>query len=216
MVTMLCGLPMLRSSASPVDKPATKPNIILILADDMGYAAPSCFGGTAVATPHIDALAKSGTMMTWFYAAAAICTKTRASILTGRYPLRFDIDKVFPDDESHLPRGIVTLPRLLQNAGYSTAHVGKWHLGGLHLAHARDRSHSIPGPHEHGFDSYLCQNEESPLRKTLNLKERLYRDGGTCLLRDDISVAASDPYYTAHWTDIVGDEAVRLIEQFHR
>jgi len=60
----------------------TKPNIILILADDMGYADPTCFGGKAVATPHLDALARSGTKMTRFYAASAVCSPTRASILT--------------------------------------------------------------------------------------------------------------------------------------
>jgi N-acetylgalactosamine-6-sulfatase len=194
----------------------TRPNLILILADDMGYADPACFGGKAVPTPQLDALAKSGTMMTRFYAAAAVCTPTRASILTGRYPLRFDIRRHFPDDESHLPRGVVTLAGLLRAAGYATAHVGKWHLGGLHLAHAKDRVHSIPGPREHGFEHYLCQNEESPLRAKLGATRRLYRDGGTCLLRDDLPVTPDDPYYRAHFTDIIGDEAIRLVEQYHQ
>ena len=107
------------------DTSSKTPNIILILADDMGYADPACFGGKAVPTPNIDALAASGTKMTRFYSASAVCTPTRASILTGRYPLRFDIRVVFPDDESHLPRGVTTLPSLLKTAGYATAHVGK-------------------------------------------------------------------------------------------
>lgn len=193
-----------------------KPNLILILADDMGYADPACFGGKAVATPHLDALARAGTRLTRFYAASAVCTPTRASILTGRYPLRFDIRAHFPDDESHLPRGVVTLPGLLRQAGYATAHVGKWHLGGLHLSHARNRTQAIPGPHEHGFEHYLCQNEEQPLRGRLGNARRLYRDGGTCLLRDDLPVPPSDPYYREHLTDIIGREAIRLVEEFHR
>lgn len=196
--------------------PAAKPNIILLLADDLGYADLSCFGSKAVKTPHLDALAASGMKLTQFYAASAVCTPTRASILTGRYPLRFDIRRHFPDNESHLPHGVVTLPKLLKEAGYTTAHIGKWHLGGLHQKHFGNRAATVPGPHEHGFDHYLCQIEEQPLRGELGRKHRLYRDGGTCLVRDDKNVSESDPYFRAHFTDIIGDEAVRLVEEFHK
>jgi arylsulfatase A-like enzyme len=192
-----------------------RPNIILILADDMGWRDPACFGGKAVRTPHMDALAASGLKMTRFYSSSAVCSPTRAAILSGRYPLRFDIRSHFPDDESHLPRGVTTLPALLKQNGYQTAHVGKWHLGGLHLSHAKNRAASIPGPREHGFDHYLCQNEEPPLRPRLGEERRLYADGGTCLLRDDAPVTADDPYYRMHLTDIIGAESVRLVEQFH-
>jgi arylsulfatase A len=195
---------------------SAQPNIILLLADDMGYADPSCFGGKAVKTPHLDALAAGGMKLTQFYAASAVCTPTRASVLTGRYPLRFDIRQAFTDDEAHLPRGVVTLPKLLKEAGYATAHVGKWHLGGLHQKHFGNRDATIPGPREHGFDHYLCQVEEQPLRGELGRKRRLYRDGGTCLVRDEKNVTESDPYYRAHFTDIIGDEAVRLVEEFHQ
>jgi N-acetylgalactosamine-6-sulfatase len=195
---------------------AGRPNVILILADDMGYADAGCFGGKAVPTPAIDSLAASGVKLTRFYSASAVCTPTRASILTGRYPLRFDIRQHFPDDESHLPRGVPTLPALLRDAGYATAHIGKWHLGGLYLRHAADRAGSIPGPLQHGFDHYLCQNEEPPLRPRLGAARRLYRDGGTCLLRNDESVPESDPYFKMHLTDIIGVESVRLVEKFHR
>jgi N-acetylgalactosamine-6-sulfatase len=194
---------------------ADRPNIILILADDMGYADAGCFGGKAAATPHLDALAASGVKLTRFYAASAVCSPTRASILSGRYPLRFDIRHHFPDDESHLPGGTVTLPRLLRDAGYATSHVGKWHLGGLHLAHARDRARSIPGPREHGFDHSLSQVEEQPLRPTLGKVRRLYRDGGTCLVRDDEAVGADDPFYRMHLTDIFSAEAIRHVEAAH-
>ncbi len=197
------------------DEPS-KPNLILLLADDLGYADLSSFGSKAVQTPHLDSLAKTGTSFTRFYAASAVCTPTRASVLTGRYPLRFNIRRHFADDESHLPRGTVTLPRLLKSAGYATAHVGKWHLGGLHVAHIRDRRHSIPGPQQHGFDHYLCQIEQQPLRGRLGRSKRLYRDGGTCLIRDDELVTANDPYYSRHFTDINGDETLALIERLHQ
>jgi arylsulfatase A len=193
-----------------------RPNIILIVADDMGYADASCFGGRAVPTPNLDALARSGVRLTHFYAASAVCTPSRASILSGKYPLRFDIRRHFPDDESHLPRGTTTLPGLLQQAGYATGHVGKWHLGGLYLRHAADRVHSIPGPLQHGFDHYLCQNEEPPLRLEMGKNRRIYRDGGTCLLRDDRPVGEDDPYFRMHWTDIIGTEAIRQVEAMHR
>lgn len=82
---------------------AERPHIVFILADDMGWRDPACFGGKAVPTPHIDALAASGLSMTRYYSSSAVCTPTRAAILSGRYPLRFDIRSHFPDDESHLP-----------------------------------------------------------------------------------------------------------------
>ena len=195
--------------------PVKRPNVILLVGDDLGYADLSCYGGKAVRTTNLDRLAGSGTRFSNFYAASAVCTPSRASMLTGRYPLRFDIRKAFSDDEAHLPAGTATLPRILQRAGYSTAHAGKWHLGGLHLKHARDRKNSIPGPREHGFDHYVCQNEEQPMRGQMGKERTLYRRGGTCLLRDDVSVPPSDPYYSMHWTDIVADEAVHQIEQMH-
>ncbi len=196
--------------------PRKSPNIVFILADDLGYADLSCFKSKACRTPNLDRLAAGGTKMVNFYAASAVCSPSRAGILTGRYPLRFDIRKAFIDDEAHLPVSPASLPQILRRAGYSTGHVGKWHLGGLHLKHIANRKDSIPGPHEHGFDHYLCQNEEQPMRGQLGKEKMLYRKGGTCLIRDERSVPPTDPYYPMHFTDIVGDEAVRMIDQFHK
>ena len=194
------------------DAPAReRPNLILILADDLGYADLSCFGGTATRTPTLDRLAAEGMRWTQFYAASAVCTPTRASLLTGRYPLRFDIRRHFTDHEEHLPRGTTTLPRLLREAGYATAHVGKWHLGGLNQKHVDDRANHIPGPHEHGFEHYLTQLEDPAIRPQLGRERRLYRDGGKHLVRNDRNL----PPDTRHWTDIVGDEAVACVERFH-
>lgn len=192
-------------------KPARKPNIILLLADDLGYADLTCYGSTAAKTPHLDALAARGMRWTQFYSASAVCTPTRASLLTGRYPLRFDIRKHFTDHEEHLPLDTVTLPKLLQQAGYATAHIGKWHLGGLNQKHIDNRAHSIPGPHEQGFEHYLTQLEDPAIRPQLGKTRRLYRDGGKHLVRNDKNA----PPDARHWTDIVGDEAVELVERYH-
>lgn len=134
------------SSFRRANQSNTRPNFIILLTDDMGHADPGCFGGKAIKTPNIDALAKSCKKFTQFYSASAVCTPTRASVLTGRYPLRFGIRRHFSVDEAHLPKSAVTLPKLLRKAGYATARIGKWHLGGLHLNHISNRSASIPGP----------------------------------------------------------------------
>ncbi len=192
-----------------------RPNFVFLLADDMGWGDPSCYGNTAVRTPHIDAIAARGVRFENFYAASPTCSPSRAAILTGRYPLRFDLRRALTDDEVHLPL-TTTLPKLLREAGYATAHVGKWHLGGLHQKHIRERANSIPGPHQHGFDYYQCQNEEQPMRRQMGANRTLYRKGGTVLIRNERNVPESDPYYHRHFTDINGDEPVRLIEDFHK
>jgi len=192
---------------------AVKPNVVLLLADDLGYRDLSCFGGHNP-TPHLDALAQGGTRLAHFHAASAVCTPTRASILTGRYPLRFDIRRHFSDGPEHLPPGTVTLPKLLGSDGYHTGHVGKWHLGGLHVGADGRRVEDMPGPNEHGFDYYQCQIEQQPLRGQMGRNQTLYRQGGTCLIRDGAVVPKSDPYYARHFTDINGDYAIELIRRF--
>ncbi|MCP4645081.1 MAG: sulfatase-like hydrolase/transferase [bacterium] len=189
------------------------PNIVLLLADDLGYRDLTCFGGTNP-TPNLDALADGGMRLTHFYAAAPVCTPTRASIITGRYPLRFDIRKHFSDGPEHLPENTVTLPKLLKHAGYQAGHAGKWHLGGLHVGEDGQRLDTMPGPAQHGFDHYQCQIEQQPIRGTMGRNRTLFRKGGTCLIRDGAAVPESDPYYNRHFTDINGDYAVELVRRF--
>ena len=210
---MLVAIPPASGQEKPAaggDRTSAKPpNIVLILCDDMGLRDLSCFGNDRVATPNVDRLAAEGVKLTRFYAASAVCTPTRVSVLTGQYPLRFDVRSAFRDAGEFLPRG-TTLPGLLRQAGYRTVHLGKWHLGGVRLKDCamHDR---VPGPREHGFDHYLTQIEEPPLRPDMIRKRILYRQGGTCLLRDDHQVGADDPYYSLHFTDILGEEAIRVI-----
>ncbi len=218
-LTMLVALAGFLGSPGRADASGEEPdppNLIVLLADDMGWKDPSCFGGTAVETPHIDALAADGMKWTQFYAASAVCTPTRVSVLTGRYPLRFDVRKHFRDRVSYLPTDATTLAELLKRDGYATAHLGKWHLGGLHVDENGHRKANQPGPAQHGFTYYQTQIEQQPLRGRMGRKRILYRKGGTCLIRNGKVVPESDPYYDKHFTDINGDKAVELIERYHQ
>lgn len=203
----ICSNPLIAKEQS---KSTEKPNILLMLADDMGWKDLSSFGNDRVPTPNIDRIAENGMKMTQFYSASAVCTPTRASILTGKYPLRFDIRRHFSDNGEFLPL-CNTLPKLLKSAGYSTAHIGKWHLGGVREQDVLNRKDS-PGPKEHGFDSYLTQLEQQPLRGEMGRKKVIYREGGTCLLSNEKKVGKENPYYNMYLTDILGEEAIRLID----
>ncbi|WP_235918411.1 sulfatase family protein [Sediminibacterium soli] len=129
-----------------------KPNIIIIYADDLGYGDLGCYGMRGITTPNIDRLAQQGLKFTNAHTTSATCTPSRYGILTGRYPWRQKGTGVAPGDASliiPLERG--TLPAALQNAGYRTAAIGKWHLG-LGNNGTIDWNREIkPGPNEVGF-----------------------------------------------------------------
>ena len=190
-----------------------KPNILFLLADDLGYGDLSCFGSSDIETPNLDALAAQGIQLRNFYAASGVCTPSRAAILTGRYPIRFDIRKHFRDVMGEfLPVQQTSLARLLKSQGYRTFHIGKWHLGGLqaHQIRAREAGQKDvnPGPLQHGFDHYLV-NLEDTIRAELLRAARLYRDGGQYMVRNE---RRTDPV-AAHWTDIKAQEAMDMIDQ---
>ncbi len=125
-----------------------KPNIIMILVDDLGYGDLSCYGAKDLQTPNIDALVASGMRLDNFYANCPVCSPTRASLLTGRYPDLVGVPGVIrthtTDCWGYLSEHVVLLPKLLKKAGYQTGIVGKWHLG---LA-------SPNKPNERGFDHF--------------------------------------------------------------
>jgi arylsulfatase A-like enzyme len=109
---------------------AAGPNVILIVADDLGYGDLGCFGSTTIATPRLDAMAREGMRFTDFYVAAPFCSPSRASILTGLLPARCGVPYVlFPAEHHGLPADEITIADMLRERGYATACIGKWHLG---------------------------------------------------------------------------------------
>jgi len=140
-------------SATRAAEPVAGPNVIVILADDLGYGDVGCYGATAVKTPHIDRLAAEGLRFTSGYCSASTCTPTRFSLLTGKYAFRQKGTGIAPPNATALIQpGTVTLASILKQAGYATAVVGKWHLG-LGKAPQPDWNGELkPGPLEIGFD----------------------------------------------------------------
>ena len=107
---------------------AAKPNIILCMADDLGWGDVGLNGKETVITPELDRMAKAGMRFERFYAAAPICSPTRGSVLTGRHPSRYGIPTA---NQGHLKRDEITLAEVLRDHGYATGHFGKGHLGTL-------------------------------------------------------------------------------------
>ncbi len=145
--TIALGAPVLGAAE------AARPNVVLILVDDLGWTDFGCYGSDLYETPHIDRLARDGMRFTAAYSACTVCSPTRASLLTGKYPARLHITDwipgqmpanpkmLVPDWTKYLPREEVTLADAFRAAGYATASIGKWHLGGPESY-----------PETHGFD----------------------------------------------------------------
>src|SRR5688572_1940962 len=110
----------------------SRPNVVIILVDDMGYSDLGCYGQTRYTTPHIDGLAREGVRFTDFYASQPICSASRASLLTGVYANRLGINGAMgPSSRTGIHPDETTLAELCQRAGYTTAAFGKWHVGHL-------------------------------------------------------------------------------------
>ena len=145
-----------------LDPPSTeRPNVVILLADDLGWQDIGCYGGP-VKTPALDALAAQGVRFTDFHAGASVCSPSRATLLTGRHHMRTGVYDVLQDSmhNAHLLEREVTIAEVLKQAGYATAHFGKWHLG---LTSGKRRK---PSPTEHGFDYWFgLANGAGPSQK---------------------------------------------------
>ncbi|MGI9473958.1 MAG: sulfatase family protein [Rubripirellula sp.] len=173
---------------------AKQPNVIILLADDLGYQDIGCYDGP-VKTPTIDALAQRGTRFQQFYSGCAVCSPSRATLLTGRHHIRAGVYSWIhdPSQESHLLRREITLAEVLKDAGYQTAHMGKWHLG--LPTEERDK----PTPDQHGFDYWFA---------TWNNAEPSHRNPGN-FIRNGDPVGIIEGYSC----QIVADEAIRWLDQ---
>jgi arylsulfatase A-like enzyme len=180
---------------------AARPNVVLIITDDMGWADLSSYGATDVRTPNIDSLARDGIRLTDFYANGTTCTPTRAALVTGRYQQRYGLETPLgsatsPAGERGLPATGHSLPQLLKNNGYATALVGKWHLG-----YRPEFS-----PNAHGFDYFFGLKSGYHDYYT-----HLGGDGGPDLWENDRPIEREG--YT---TDLVTERAIRFIEEHAR
>jgi arylsulfatase A-like enzyme len=143
-----------------------KPNIILIMTDDLGWYDVGFNGNKEIKTPALDKLARQGLIFDRFYSASTVCSPTRASVLTGRHPNRV---KIYGANTGHLPKEELTLAEILKTKGYSTGHFGKWHLGTLTKneldANRGGRAkfdYHFTIPTEHGFDEYFTTESKVP------------------------------------------------------
>ena len=137
---------------------ADRPNVVVLLADDLGYEDIGVYGGP-VKTPNLDGLAAGGTRFATFYSGCAVCSPSRAVLLTGRHHIRTGVYSWIFDEtqESHLREQETTLAEILKSEGYATAHVGKWHLG------LPTEKIDKPTPDKHGFDHWFATgNNASP------------------------------------------------------
>jgi arylsulfatase A-like enzyme len=132
---------------------ATQPNILLIYVDDLGYGDLGSYGHPVLRTPNIDALANDGLRLTNYYAPSALCSPSRAGLLTGRYPYRTGIKSWIPEgSDIYLHDEEITLAEILRSVGYATAHIGKWHLN------SDLGSSTEPQPTDQGFDYFYGHN----------------------------------------------------------
>lgn len=206
-----------------------RPNIILMMADDLGWGDVGFNGGAIIQTPHLDAMAEAGLKFDRFYAAAPVCSPTRGSCLTGRHPFRYGIH--FAND-GHLKEGEWTLAELLKEQGYRTGHFGKWHLGTLSPDYSgkkeRDTTKDYATPGMNGFDewfstefavatwdpydpanSHLGKNQAPDTRALywhngVNVTGGLEGDDSRIILDKALpfiegAVAAAQPFFTVIW-----------------
>ncbi|TWT80745.1 Arylsulfatase [Planctomycetes bacterium CA13] len=172
---------------------SVKPNVLFIFADDWGWGDLSCHGHPYVRTPNIDKLAREGTDFHRFTVASGVCSPSRTAVMTGHFPARYNIDGHFAWVPSNAKRNmpdwldtsVVTIPRLMQSAGYATAHFGKWHL-------SNDMIPDSPSPARYGYDTYgafNCSGEQMPV----------HEDAANAISFIEKSHQAGQPFFINLW-----------------
>jgi arylsulfatase A-like enzyme len=172
----------------------TKPNIIVIYLDDLGYGDLSSYGATELQTPNMDVLANEGVKFTNGYATSATCTPSRYGLLTGVYPWRNEKARILPGSAPLIiSTKQETLPKMLKRAGYQTAIVGKWHLG-LGAGNVNWNEHITPGPNEVGFDDAYILAATQDRTPTVYIEDG-YIDG----------LDKNDPIYVSYKNNFEGE-----------
>ena len=197
---MLAAAAALSSGTAWTQRREARPNIVYIMADDMGYADLSCYGRREYKTPNIDSLALRGVKFLQAYANSAVCSATRTALITGRYQYRLRVGLEEPiqyQSKYGLPPEHPTLPSLLKKAGYGTTLVGKWHLGGL----------PDFGPLKSGYDHFWGFRWGA-------LDYFTHKYGIASTDTDDLWDGGVKIHQACYLTDLMGDRAVEVIGDY--
>lgn len=192
-VLVLCGAVSAAGQVQSID--LQRPNVVLIVTDDVGYGDFGAYGATDIRTPHVDRLAREGVKLTDFYA-APVCTPTRAALITGRYQQRVGLEEALPSAgprDRGLPATGRSLPQLLNKNGYATGLIGKWHLGWKPEF----------SPNEHGFDYFFGFKSGAIDFYTHESANGMH----------DLFENAAAVHVDGYMTDLITARAVRFIEQ---
>jgi len=183
---------------------ARQPNFLIVLTDDQGYGDAGCYGGGDLQTPHFDRLAASGCRFTQWYGGAPVCSASRASLMSGRFPWQVGVPGNVPADQdaTGLDTTVPTLPEHLKRAGYQTFMSGKWHLG------QRDGER----PHQRGFDHWF-----GFLHGCIDYYSHIFywlMGGANLPPRHDLYLDGEEIYRNGeYFTDLVADHAIAYLKQ---
>lgn len=192
-LSVLIGWPACAAESS------ARPNFIFILADDLGWGDLGCYGHRQLKTPNLDRLAKQGIQFTQFYVNGSVCSPSRCAFMTGQYPARHKIHGHYAEHTQNTARGmsnwldpkVPNVATLLRQAGYATAHFGKWHLG---------NGDGAPPPAEYGFDAARTVNSSGP---TWDEPDLTFRAKSSAAIVDEtirfILAHTNQPFYVNAW-----------------
>ena len=203
LLTVAIILTLLTSISTTAHADPERPNIILVMSDDQGWGQVGYMNHPYLKgnTPHLDAMAKSGIRFNRFYAAASVCSPTRASVLTGRSPRRTGV----PGLHKRLCLQERTLPQALKKAGYATAHFGKWHLGGVKGSAMPVLPDDPNGPKHYSFDEYLSATNYIEMNPLMTHNDEIvYLEGESSVLMVEaglkfIEAKKDQPTFTVLW-----------------